>query len=48
MKFWNMLRWIGALLFVAIVVASWFGADRNSSSANSTEADAHPTPFIVP
>jgi hypothetical protein len=39
----NMLRWIGALLFVVTVMAGWFDSDRDSSSADGTRADAHPT-----
>jgi hypothetical protein len=32
MKFWTGLRWISFAVFVAIVLASWIGADRSSST----------------
>ena len=47
MTFWMALRWVGVLIFVLIVLVSWFGAPRNDTNSGSSDQSARPAPIIV-
>lgn len=42
MNFWSLLRWISALLFVALVLLAWLGAERPDSGALEDNGRAAP------
>lgn len=47
MTFWTTLRWVGALIFVLMVLVSWLGAPRNGTDSGSSDPPARPAPIIV-
>lgn len=47
MTFWKTLRWICALLYVAIVAIAWFGSSTNFPGASEVDPNIRPAPLIV-
>jgi hypothetical protein len=45
MKFWNTLRWIGALACVAVFIAAWLSLEPASS--HDPNIEIRPAPVIV-
>lgn len=45
MKFWNRLRWIASIAFIAALLSSWLSFDSSASRPKnpSTELRAAPT-----
>jgi hypothetical protein len=44
MNFWKTLRWAGAIIFIALVVGAWLGADRHPHDAGTKAIE----PPLVP
>jgi lipid-A-disaccharide synthase-like uncharacterized protein len=48
MKFWNLLRWIGTVLFVALLLVSWLGSDgADPRVPSSRNGPPRPAPTIT-
>jgi hypothetical protein len=47
MNFWQMLRWIGIVLFLAIALAGVFGVERGQPSRTGSDADIRIAPILV-
>lgn len=47
MKFWNLLRWLGMAVFIAICLLGWFGAERNPGHRNSPDMEVRSAPNLV-
>jgi hypothetical protein len=49
MKFWNLLRWLGTSIFIALLLVSWLGSDGTDPSSTTHEKGygaARPAPSI--
>jgi hypothetical protein len=44
MKFWKLLRWIGALTFIAILLTSWLAQDNPTTGNAGAASDPPPAP----
>jgi hypothetical protein len=44
MNFWKALRWVGAVIFIALVVAAWQGADRRPHDSVTKPIEPPPVP----
>ncbi len=44
MNFWKILRWVGATLFVALVLLSWLATDPPSASPVRSVSEPPPAP----
>jgi hypothetical protein len=44
MKFWKWLRWVGALLFIAIVLTAWLASDKPAAQSIPTSQEPPPAP----
>jgi hypothetical protein len=50
MKFWNLLRWIGTAIFIALLLVSWLGSDGMDLRPTTHEdgyGPARPAPSIT-
>jgi hypothetical protein len=48
MKFWNLLRWIGTAVFIALLMLSWIGNDgADPRLASPGNGAARPAPTIT-
>lgn len=44
MKFWKLLRWTGALIFIAVVLTAWLASDKPHTQGGNTAQEPPPAP----